>query len=248
MDLGLEGKVALVTGGSRTIGYSIARRLGVEGATVAVCARGQRNLLAAIEKLRADGVNAWGKVADVTDPQQTRSLVAEVVDRFGGLGVLVNNPGGYIRPGPFSSVRAEDWLAGFELNVLTVASVTREALPYLKAQKWGRVVNMGAFYLAPSVPHLFKEMAENVVAKISVSALTKVMAEELAPSVTVNCIAPGPVGTDHPMRGWCESFPVPRPADPSELADLVAFLCSHQAGYITGLTVPFDGGGTRRVV
>jgi len=248
MDLGLTGKVALVTGGSRTIGYSIARRLGMEGAKVAICARGERNLLGAVEKLKAEGVDVWGRVADVSDRQQVRRLVSEVVERFGGLGVLVNNPGGYIKPGPFSSVEPEDWRAGFEVNVLTVVSVTREALPHLKADDWGRVVNMGAFYLAPGVPHLMTEMAENIVAKISVSALTKVMSEELAPSVTVNCVAPGPVGTDHPMREWCDGFPVPRPADPAELADLVAFLCSRQAGYLTGLTVPFDGGATRRVV
>lgn len=248
MDLGLAGKVALVTGGSRTIGYSIARRLGVEGAKVAICARGERNLLEAVEKLRAEGIDAWGRVADVSDPQQVRTLISEVVERFGGLGVLVNNPGGYFKLGPFSSVEPQDWRAGFELNVLTVVFVTQEALPYLKAEDWGRVVNMGAFYLAPGVPHLMNEMAENIVAKISLSALTKVMAEELAPSVTVNCIAPGPVGTDHPMRDWCEGFPVPRPADPSEIADLVAFLCSRQAGYLTGLTIPFDGGATRRVV
>ena len=86
MDLGLTGKVALVTGGSRTIGYSIARRLGMEGAKVAICARGERNLLGAVEKLRAEGVDAWGRVADVSDRQQVRRLVSEVVERFGGLG------------------------------------------------------------------------------------------------------------------------------------------------------------------
>ncbi|MDQ7794095.1 MAG: SDR family oxidoreductase [bacterium] len=248
MDLGLKGKVALVTGGSRMIGYNIARRLGLEGAKVAICARGETALLRATEKLRAEGVDVWGRVTDVSEPEQVRSLVAEVVNRFGGLGILINNPGGYVKPGPFSSVEPQHWRRGFEVNVVTVVSVTQEALPHLKADEWGRVVNMGAFYLAPGVPKLLNEMAENVVAKISVSALTKVMAEELAPSVTVNCIAPGPVGADHPMRGWCDGFPVPRPADPSEIADLVAFLCSRQAGYLTGLTVPFDGGDTRRVV
>jgi len=86
MDLGLTGKVALGTGGSRTIGYSIARRLGMEGAKVAICARGERNLLGAVEKLRAEGVDAWGRGADVSDRQQVRRLVSEVVERFGRLG------------------------------------------------------------------------------------------------------------------------------------------------------------------
>jgi len=248
MDLGLTGKVALVTGGSRTIGFAIARRLGIEGARIAVCARREQPLAAAVQKLRSEGIDAWGDVADVSDPCQSRRLVLGVIDRFGGLGILVNNPGGYVQPGPFSEVTPESWRKGFEINVLTAALVTREALPYLRSEPWGRVVNMGAFYLAPGVPGLMKEMAENVVAKTDVSALTKVMAEEFAPTVTVNCLAPGPVGADHPMRSWCESFPVPRPADPSELADVVAFLCSRQAGYLTGLTLPFDGGATRRVL
>ncbi|MEW6047053.1 MAG: SDR family oxidoreductase, partial [Bacillota bacterium] len=110
-----------------------------------------------------------------------------------------------------------------------------------------RVINMGAFYLAPSDPALLTRLAENAVAKTALAAATRVMADELAPHITVNCVAPGPVGADHPMRELTAHFPVPPPADPDELADLVAFLCSRQAGHLTGLAIPFDGGSTRRI-
>lgn len=248
MDLGLAGKVALVTGGSRTIGFAVARRLGLEGAKVAICARGEERLGRAAERLRAEGIEVFSRRADVTRPDEVAALVDAVVEQFGGLDVLVNNPGGIMRLGPFSQVEPEVWRQGWDLNVMSVVRVTQAALPHLRARPWGRIVNFSAFYLAPPVPGLFTDVAENVVAKTGVAVLTKVMAEELAPEITVNCVAPGPVGADHPRRHEASAFPVPRPADPDELADLVAYLCSRQAGYLTGLTIPFDGGATRRVL
>lgn len=249
MNLGLEGKVALVTGGSGLIGFGIARRLGLEGARVAICGRNPQRLETAAHRLRSEGIEIFAQIADLTVPEQVGRLVEAVVGRFGALEILVNNgSGGVVRPGPFSQPSLEEWRLGLELNLLTVVSVSKAALPYLKAASWGRIVNLGAFYLAPGVPGLFTGYAENAVAKTSVSALTKVMAEELAPTITVNCVAPGPVGEHHAMREATRWFPIPRPADPDELADLVAFLCSRQAGYLTGLTVPFDGGQDRRVI
>ncbi len=248
MDLGLRDKVALVTGGSGLIGSAVARRLGLEGARVAICGRRSDRLEAAGSRLREEGIEVFARQADVTRPDEVQSLLEAVVDTYGGLDILVNNPGGYVKLGPFSSVEPDEWRQGLELNLMTVIGVSRAALPYMKARPWGRIVNMGAFYLAPGAPGVLTELAENAVAKTAVAAATKVMAEELAPKITVNCVAPGPVGIDHPMRPMTKGFPVPRPADPDELADLIAFLCSSQAGYLTGLTIPFDGGSTRRIL
>jgi 3-oxoacyl-[acyl-carrier protein] reductase len=248
MDLGLADKVALITGGSGLIGFEIAHRLGLEGARVAICARNPERLELATQQLSASGIEVFSFVADVQQPQEVSALLEAVVARFGGLDVLVNGPGGVWQGGSFSEVELDSWRAGFELNVVTTASVSRVAFPLLRARPWGRVINLGAFYAAPMIPDLFKRFAENAVAKTALSSLTKVMAEEFAPSITVNCIAPGPVGEDHPMREETRAFPIPRPAHPEEVAALAAFLCSSHAGYITGLTIPFDGGADRRVI
>lgn len=248
LELGLEGKVALITGGSRLIGFEIARRLGLEGARVAISARNKERLEAAAQRLRGEGISAFAYPADVNRETEVQALVSAVASEYGAIDILVNNPGGIVASGSFSQVSLDEWRLGLEINLISVLSVTSKVLPHLKAQPWGRIINIGAFYTAPLVPGIFKELAENAVAKTALAASTKVMAEELAPNITVNCVAPGPVGKDHKMREMTRSFPVPGPADPLELADLVAFLCSRQAGYLTGLTIPFDGGATRRIL
>jgi NAD(P)-dependent dehydrogenase (short-subunit alcohol dehydrogenase family) len=248
MNLGLTDKIALVTGGSRTIGYAIAERLGLEGARIAICGRNSERLEAARAKLESQGIVVLARAADVGSPGEVKALLEAIEQRFGGLDLLVNVPGGTVRPGSFSQVPPEEWRLGLEVNVLSVVSVSQLALPYLKARPWGRIVNLGAFYMAAGTPNLLTRFAENALAKNAVAVLTKVMADELAPSITVNCIAPGPVGEDHPMRPETASYPVPRAAAPEEIAALAAFLCSSHASYLTGLTIPLDGGLDRRVL
>jgi 3-oxoacyl-[acyl-carrier protein] reductase len=248
MDLGLKGKVALITGGSGVIGFEIAHRLGLEGARIVICGRDSLRLKDAAEQLKSLDIEVASAVADVQQPKQVLSLLEMVETTFGGLDVLVNGPGGVWQAGAFSEVQLDSWRASFELNVISAASVSQAALPLLRARPWGRVINLGAFYAAPLIPDLFKRFAENAVTKNALSSLTKVMAEEFAPTITVNCIAPGPVGDDHPMRAETLAFPIPRPAQAAEIAALAAFLCSVHAGYMTGLTIPFDGGSDRRAL
>jgi 3-oxoacyl-[acyl-carrier protein] reductase len=248
MQLGLEDKIALVTGGSGLVGFQIARFLGLEGARLVICARDAVRLEDAARKLQGEGIEVVTIVADVIEPEHVAYLLDRVQNQFGGLDILVNGPGGVWQAGAFSEVDLESWRAGFELNVVSVASVSRAALPLLRQQPWGRVINLGAFYAASSIPDLLTRYAENAVAKMALSSLTKVMAEEFAPNITVNCIAPGPVGDHHPMHDETRSFPIPRVAQPEEIAALVAYLCSSHAGYMTGLTIPFDGGSDRRMI
>ena len=134
MDLGIQGKVALVTGASKTIGYSIARRLGLEGARVAICARGKARLEAAARQLEAEGITVWFRVADVTDPEQVRGLIAGVIETYGQLSILVNTPGGWIKPGPFSAIAPEDWIQGMKVNMLSVISVLTSTVAHRRAR------------------------------------------------------------------------------------------------------------------
>lgn len=214
MDLGLQGKVALVTGASRLIGFEIALRLGLEGARVAICGRNKERLEAAAQKLREAGLSVLACPADVTREADVENLVSAVVAEYGAIDILVNNPGGIVAPGPFSQVSLDDWRRGLEVNLISVLSVTTKVLSHMKQQPWGRIINLGAFYTAPLDPGIFKELAENAVAKTALAASTKVMSEELAPAITVNCVAPGPVGSEHTLRELTKAYPVPRPADP----------------------------------
>ena len=211
MDLGLEGKVALVTGGSRLIGRQIVRRLALEGAQVVTCARDSGRLEAAIAEFERAGLSIAGQVCDVRDSSQVQMLMNAIRQRFGGLDILVNNAsGGVVQSGAFSAVEPASWRLGLELNLMTVIEVSQAALPLMRDRAWARIINFGAFYMAPLAPNLYRDFAENVVAKLSVSALTKVMSDELAPHITVNCVAPGPVGDDHEMLESTKAQPIPR--------------------------------------
>ena len=148
------GKTALITGGSGLIGFQIARFLGLEGARLVICARDAVRLEDVTRTLQAEGIEVVPVVADVTKPEHVSDLFERVQNQFSGLDVLVNGPGGVWQAGAFSEVDLESWRAGFELNVVSVASVSRAALPLLRQQPWGRVVNLGAFYAASSIPDL----------------------------------------------------------------------------------------------
>ena len=244
MDLGLTGKVAIVTGGSRGIGRSIALALAAEGCRVAICARTEEPLRATEAEL-AERTEALGIVADVTKADDIERLVQETVDHFGRLDILVNNAG----------VRGSDdtddiWNAIYESNLLAAARATRSAVPRMLAAGGGSVVHITSIYGRESGGPL----AYNAI-KSAMNAHAKAMALELAPDIRVNAVAPGSVA--FPGGSWgrrleedpegmakflAENIPMGRFGTPEEIANVVVFLCSEQASWVTGACINVDGG------
>ncbi len=244
MDLGLTGKVAIVTGGSRGIGRSIALALAAEGCRVAICARTEEPLRATEAEL-AERTDALGIVADVTQAADVERLVQETVDRFGRLDILVNNAG----------VRGRDdtddvWNAIYESNLLAAARATRIAVPHMRAAGVGSIVHITSIYGRESGGPL----AYNAI-KSAMNSHAKAMALELAPDIRVNAVAPGSVA--FPGGSWGrrleedpegmakfleDNIPMGRFGTPEEIASVVVFLCSEQASWVTGACINVDGG------
>lgn len=251
MQLGLAGKTALVTGGSRGIGRAIAEVFVRSGMRVLVCARGRRDLDAAT---RALGCEVTGVRADVTRGADVRRLAAEVRRAFGRLDVLVNNAGTFDNFAGFSRTDLARWRRGFDSNFFSAVMVTRACLPLLR--DGGRIVNiLSTFAFQPP-----DRAPEYAAAKAALWNLTKFLSRELAPRrITVNAVAPGPVQTpswEHEARALnvplrkliaeaTRRVPLGRMGEPPDVAAAVAFLASAQAQWITGACLTVDGGATR---
>ena len=247
MDLGLTDKVAIVTGGSRGIGRSIALALAVEGCRVAICARNEEALRATEAEL-AESTDTLGIVADVAQAADVERLIQETVDRFGRLDILVNNAG--VRG---SDDTDEIWNAIYESNLLAAASATRAAVPHLRASGSGSIVHITSIYGRESGGPI----AYNAI-KSAMNGHAKAMALELAPDIRVNAVAPGSVA--FPGGSWGrrleedpegmakfieENIPMGRFGSPEEIANVVVFLCSDQASWVTGACINVDGGQSR---
>ncbi|MDZ4278890.1 MAG: glucose 1-dehydrogenase [Dehalococcoidia bacterium] len=245
MDLGLRDKVAIVTGGSRGIGRSIALGLAGEGCHVAICARGEERLRETEAELRGRGVEALGVVADVARAEDIERLVSETVARFGRQHILVNNAG--------SSTRSNDdeaWDAAYRMNILAAVRATRACAPHLRASGGGSVVHIASIWGRES-----GGSATYNAMKAAMISHAKAMAQELAPEIRVNSVAPGstafPGGSwgrrleEDPtgMREFIErNIPMGRFGRPEEIADVVVFLCSERASWVTGACINVDGG------
>jgi len=252
MDLGLDGKIALVTGSSRGIGRGIATRLSEEGAHVILCARGADELDTAVRAMPGPG-RAFAAAADVTSPEGAAAVVATAVEQFGGLDIVVNNVGGSGAKA-FDDMDAADLQTVLGKNLFPALNVSRAALPVLRgrgggvialiASIWGREGGGGPSYN---------------VAKAAEISLAKAMARDLAPSgIRVFSVAPGstlfPGGSwerrlrDDPeaMAAFIRSeLPWGRLGAVHEVADVVAFLVSQRASWVVGTCVTVDGGQSR---
>ena len=248
MDLALSDKVAIVTGGSRGIGRSIALALAGEGCRVAICARGEERLRETEAELRAAGVDALGVVTDVTAAADIERLVAATVERFGRLDILVNNAGSRAREDT-----DEVWNATYESNVLAAVRATRAAVPHLRAAGGGSIVHIASIYgRETGGPASYNAIKSAMIAH------AKAMALELAPEIRVNSVAPGSIAfpggswgrrlEEDPegMRAFLEqNIPMGRFGRPEEIAAVVTFLCSEQASWVTGASINVDGGQSR---
>lgn len=250
LDLGLNGKVAIITGGSDGLGRAAAERLAGEGAKVAICARRKEHLEQAADEIRkATGGQVLAHVADVSRAGDCERLVDAVVAQWGGVDILLNNAG-TSAAGPFEKVDDETWQADWDLKVMGAVRMSRLVIPPMKKRGGGRIVNITTVGGKAPLPRALPTS----VTRAAGLNLTKSLANEYAPDkIRVNTICIGLVRSaqiDRRAKGDLEAHyaelakrvPLGRVAHASEFADLFAFLVSDRATYITGASINFDGG------
>lgn len=252
MDLELKDKVAIVTGGSQGIGKAAALRLAAEGASVVIAARGRELLDKVALEIRAAGGRVAAVQADVSRAEDCARLVAEAVKAFGRLDILINNAG-TSATGEFESVTDDIWQADFELKLFAAIRLARLAIPHMKRQGGGRIVNItniGAKQpRAKSMP--------TTVTRAAGLAFTKALSKEFAPhQILVNTVCIGLVRAGQHERkaakagiaveqfyaDMAKDIPLGRVGRAEEVANAIAFLASEAASYITGTSINLDGG------
>jgi len=255
VDLGLSGKVALVTGSTSGLGLASAKALAAEGVSVAIC--GRRADVA--EREAAAMPKAIGLEADITDPDAPRRLVEATVDAFGPIDIFVGSTGGPT-PGTALDVAADSYDTALDLLVKPMVRFAHLVLPSMRERGFGRIVFVTSSTVREPVPLL---VLSNSV-RMAVHGFAKSLAQQVAgDGVTVNCVLPGRIATDRVASldaaaadasgrsvdeiraGARRSIPLARYGEPAEFGAVVAFLCSQQAAYVTGASVPVDGGAMR---
>jgi len=253
VDLGIRGKVALVTGASSGIGEAVALALAREGVQLAVAARRKERLEdVAARALRAGAGQARAFTADQTSPASLEKLVAAVEAELGAVEILIANGGGP-KPGTFTQMTPAEWDAGYVLTLQGALHLVRLALPGMRARRWGRIVALQSVVVKQPFPGMVLSNA----LRASVTAALKTLSSEVAAEgITVNTIATGLVDTDRfrslydtpeKVAAAIAAIPMKRAAAPDEYAPLVVFLCGAPAGYVTGQTISIDGGFTAGV-
>ena len=244
MELGLDGRTAIVCGASAGIGLAVAEALSAEGANVAMFAR-RRELL----QQHADRLGALAVRGDVTNPADLQRLVERTLAAFGSIDILVNNSGGPPR-GPAVGVSDDDVELAVELLLLSAIRLTHLCLPHLRASGHGRVINVESSSVREPIENL---VLSNAV-RPGVVGWAKTLAREVGPDgITVNSIATGRIDTDRlketypegPSEADLAPIPLRRLGTPQEIADVACFLASDRGAYVTGTLIPVDGGLTR---
>jgi 3-oxoacyl-[acyl-carrier protein] reductase len=235
MDLGLAGKVALVTAASKGLGRASAQALAREGVSVVIAARGEAALEEAAAAIRAEGGEVHTVVADVTRTEIPARLVDETERQYGRLDILVANAGGP-PPGRALEINDEQISAAVNANLVTTVRLIRASLPPMQAHGWGRICCITSYSIKQPIPTL----ALSNLARTGLWAWAKTAAAELFPTgVTLNLIAPGMHATDR-VRQLGGNLPESI-GDPGDFGRAVAFLCSQSAAYISGTTLMVDG-------
>jgi 3-oxoacyl-[acyl-carrier protein] reductase len=256
MELGLRGRVALVTGGSEGIGAATAKAFAREGARVAICARREAPLRVVEEEILSAGGECLAMTADVRRAEDVERFVKLAHERFDRVDILINNAGTF-SAGPFESVTDEVWAEDLELKLFAAIRASRLAIPLMRAQGGGAIVNLTSITGKQPPPG----SVPTSVIRAAGLALTKTLSKEFAKDkIRVNTVCIGLVKSaqtarlaqrQHPDSSLEEAYlrrskdvPIGRIADPEEAADLIVFLCSERAQFITGDAINFDGGAS----
>ena len=265
MDLGLKGRVALVTGASRGIGKACALVLAEEGCNVAICARGKEALEKAAEEIRAKGVEVLAVQADMTKPEDVKKFVAQAAEKFGRIDILVNNAG-TARLSDLMELPEEEFRYNMDLMFFGLIQCAKEVIPYMRKQGWGRIINISS---------IFGKQPGGLVdydcIKAAVIMFTKDLANYLAKdNILVNAVCPGPIRTylwegpgqlgdqlgkmlgmsgQEAIKWFAEqNIPLGHHGDPEDIANMVAFLASEKAKFITGQAINVDGGMVKATI
>jgi len=252
MELGLKGKVAAVTGGTEGIGRATALRLAQEGANVAICARRQEPLDNVAAEIRKAGANVLAVSADMSKAADIERFMKAVIERFGRIDILVNNAGTSAR-GKFLEIEDKAWSSDIELKVFGAIRCTRLAVPHMKKQGGGRIVNI----TISSAKQPGAESYPTSVSRAAGLALTKALSKEYAPdNILVNTICIGKIKSGQHERRYTregkkaedyyretsKDIPLGRVGEADEVASVITFLVSDAASYVTGTSVNLDGG------
>lgn len=242
MDLGVTGRRAAVAAATGGLGYATAAALLAEGARVTICGSDAGRARAAAARL---GPGAGWLVADLSDPDGSERFVREAQAAMGGVDILVTNAPGP-PPGTFAQARAEDYPPALDLNLLSVVRMCLAVVPAMQAQRWGRVVAITSIAVRQPIPNLILSNT----ARAGATGFLKTLAREVArDGVTVNSIQPGLHDTERVAAVYGErladtvaAIPAGVLGRPADFGAAVAFLCSEQARYVTGVGLPVDGG------
>jgi len=263
VDLGLKGKVALVAAASRGLGRAVAEELAAEGTALVICSRSSEAInKTAREIAETTGADVLALPCDVSKADEVARLVQSGTSRFGRIDILVTNAGGP-PAGKFESLSQDQWEAATRLTLFSAIELARQVLPGMKERGWGRILNITSIAVKQPVDNL---MLSNSL-RAAVTGFARTLANEVATfGITVNNIMPGYTRTERVeelagmmaekegitpaefVARWEKEIPMRRLGEPREFAALAAFLASERAAYITGTSIPVDGGWIRSLV
>jgi 3-oxoacyl-[acyl-carrier protein] reductase len=258
MDLGIQGKTALVAAASDGLGRAVALRLAVEGANIVICARNSARIQGAIEEIKLvnSDVQVCGFKTDLSSADAITQLGDQLRNKNIGIDILVNNAGGP-PPGFCDDIEDKQWQQAFDLTMMSAVRLTRLVLAHMRSQQWGRIINIASYSVKQPMPQM---VLSNSI-RMSVVGWAKTLSNEVAcEGITVNNVCPGWTRTgrvdqllkaraletgvepEQIEQSLITNIPSKRMGEVNEFADVVAFLASARASYVTGTTLPVDGG------